>query len=446
MQRVKVAIIGRPNVGKSTLFNKLCGRRLAITHDLPGVTRDLKIHKAKIGKYEFDLIDSAGIDFATNEKITSLANDKSINATEIADVILFVVDGRDILNELDIRVAKQLRKTGKPIALVINKCENDRVVEKNQFYKLGFKDNIFVSAEHNLGFEGIATAIESYGITPADEEVNEHDVIKLAILGKPNAGKSTILNKLIGQEWAIASEIAGTTRDAIAVSHEYEGHKFEVIDTAGLRKKSKIDDDIEKLSTVESINALRRAHVVIFIADATEPFSQQDISILNVAVKEGKPFLMCFNKCDLIEDLPKFREQVSAFICGTLHEVNDPEIIFISALKGKSLNHIFKISLKLTKLHALQISTSKLNRWLEDAVANHAPPESKAGKRIKLKFINQVATKPPTFMIYGNSSSDIPQSYIKYLTNQFAKTFDVSSIPIRIRFKKSDNPFNKKDS
>lgn len=444
MSRIKAAIVGRPNVGKSTLFNKLCGKRLAITHDLPGVTRDLKIHKGRIGKYEFDLIDTAGIDFSTTETIASLANEKSESTTELSDVMLFVVDGRGQLTELDVSISKNLRKSGKPIVLVVNKCEHINAVEKNQFYKLGYKQTVFVSAEHNIGFSDIAASIEALGINPGDEVLDEQNVVKIAILGKPNAGKSTILNKLIGKQWAIASEIAGTTRDAIAITHDFEGQQFEVIDTAGLRRKTKIDDDIEKLSSVESINALRRAHVVIFIADATEPFSQQDMSILSMAVKEGKPFLMCFNKCDLIEDLQKFREQVARFISDTLHDIIEPEIIFISALKSKSINHIFRIAIKLNKLHAIEIPTSKLNRWLAEAVENHAPPESKKGKRIKMKFVNQVAVKPPTFMIYGNSSSDIPQSYIKYLVNNFCSHFELGSIPIRIRFKKSDNPFDKK--
>lgn len=440
---MKVAIIGRPNVGKSTLFNKLCRKRLAITHDLPGVTRDVKTYKAKLRKLEFELWDTAGMDF-DSEELTQKMTDKSYQAMLDSDVVLFMVDGRVGVAPEDKEIARIIRKNGKETILVVNKAETDAPSQNKDFYKLGFKHTIFISSEHSLGFQELEAALsgfEQHETPEVPEEIASH-AIKIAIVGKPNAGKSTLFNKLVGFDRAITSDVAGTTRDAITYKFDFNGTDFELIDTAGLRKKSKVEEaSLEQLSSVESINAIRRSDLLALVIDAQEPLRKQDLSILHVALNEGKPAILVLNKMDLIEDRSAYMKEVNEYIAEKLPDYNGMPVIFISALKNKKFDGIFEASIEQHRKHRLEIPKNALNKWLEYAIERHSPPMSAKKNRIKLKYIRQTGIKPPTFTIFGNSISDLPESYVRYLAHSLRESFDIVGIPIRLKFRKTDNPF-----
>ena len=444
----KIAIIGRPNVGKSTLFNKLCGRRLAITHDLPGVTRDVKINKAKIGKLQFDLLDTAGLDF-TNDELTQKMSDHSLSAAKEADIILFMVDGRAGLVEEDRVFAKLVRKFGKPVVVIVNKAETQTVKSNTDFYKLGFNYLTFISAEHNLGFRELEVEINEILPSlpqPHKEEESQSNAIRVAIIGRPNAGKSTLFNKLAGMERSIVSPIAGTTRDAISHCITFKKELIELIDTAGLRRKSKIDEEVETLSTVESINALRRANLTALVIDGTMPLESQDLTILRVAVKEGKPVILLINKCDLIKDRKLYESDIRRYIDEKLFELQGMFVIFISALKDDDFRKIWGAILKIQSIQSQKIPTNKLNSWLSFATEKHIPPLSKNGRRIRLKYITQTAVRPQTFSVFGNIIEEIPESYSRYLYNDLRNSFNLGGVPIRMKFKKIDNPYEKRKS
>lgn len=441
---MKVAIIGRPNVGKSTLFNKLCRKRLAITHDLPGVTRDVKTYKAKLKKLEFDLWDTAGMDF-TSEELTKKMTDKSHQAMLDSDVVLFMVDGRAGVTPEDKEIARIIRKNGKETILVVNKAETEAPSQNRDFYKLGFKNTIFISAEHSLGFQDLESALTRFKVNEADSIITNEDVnhaIKVAIVGKPNAGKSTLFNKLVGFDRAITSDVAGTTRDAITYKFNFKDIPFELIDTAGLRKKSKVEEaSLEQLSSVESINAIRRSDLLALVIDAQEPLRKQDLSILHVALNEGKPAILILNKMDLIENRSAYMKEVNEYIAEKLPDYNGMPVVFISALKNKKFGGIFESAINQNRKHRLEISKNALNKWLEYATERHSPPMSAKKNRIKLKYIRQTGTKPPTFTIFGNSISDLPESYVRYLSHSLRESFNIIGIPIRLKFRKTDNPF-----
>lgn len=438
----KVAIIGKPNVGKSTLFNKLCGRRLAITHDMPGITRDRKEYHAKIGKFHCVLIDTAGLETKKAELSKAMVA-QTLAATEEADIILFMVDARYGVNEDDRTFAKQIRKLGKPILLIANKCEGKLVPDFNTLYKLGFGEPISVSAEHNLGFKELEAALVNAfkDIETKAVEVESNQSLKIAILGRPNAGKSTLFNKILGYDRVITSDIPGTTRDAINVTLEHEGRMIEIIDTAGLRKKQKVHENVEELSNAESINALRRAHVVALIVDASRALEKQDLSIAHVAVKEGKGVLLVINKWDLVTEKRAFKEEINYLLEKNLFEIQGVDTVYMSAKHDKDVSKLFKIAAKIEKRWSATISTGKLNSWLKGAAEAHIPPLAKNGRRIRIKYMTQTASRPPTFTLFCNIPEDLPDSYSRYLYNSLRQEFGLEGIPIRLKLKKIDNPY-----
>jgi GTP-binding protein len=443
--KLKVAIVGKPNVGKSTLFNKLCGRRLAITHDRPGVTRDSKTNTARLGKLEFELVDTAGLD-KTNDDLTKKMFASCISSASEASIILFMLDGRNGVNDDDKMFADVIRKLNKDVILVVNKAENPKAIEHNQIYKLGFKDVVFISAEHNLGFIDLEESLKVY--SPKSEPKNEDEVssdiarsIKFAIIGRPNVGKSTLFNKLLGFERSIVSEFSGTTRDAISHTVDYIGHSIELIDTAGLRRKTAITDSVEQLSTVESINAIRRSHVVALVIDATCPFEKQDLSILRVAINEGRGVMLIVNKFDLITDRKAYKLDIEEFIAQKLFELKGLPIMYMSALKDNKFGKIWQAIIEIMEVFNKKIATGPLNRCLDRVIEQHIPPLASNGRRIRLKYITQTASRPPTFTIFGNMVSQLPESYIRYLYNSLREAFGLFGVPIRIRCKSGDNPY-----
>lgn len=451
----KVAIIGKPNVGKSTLFNKLCGKRLAITHDRPGVTRDAKVHNAKLGKLEFKAIDTAGLDDSKDE-LTQKMVDSSMSSAKDADVIMFVIDGRHGIQDEDKMLAKSIRKLDRPIILVANKCENPNAIDQNPIYKLGFSNLMFISAEHSIGFRELEQLMrsvftdieEKQAATETPKEV-EHDAVdnnqllRFAIIGRPNVGKSTLFNRLLGFDRSIVSHISGTTRDAINHFVDHKGQKIEIIDTAGLRKKNVIQDQVELLSSVESINALRRAQVTALVIDGTCPLEKQDLSILRVAINEGKPAILIVNKCDLISDIKAYKAEIQEFVDHKLFELKGMQVLYISALKEKKLDFIWDAAIKAMDAATTEINTGALNRWLDAVVEAHIPPLASNGRRIRLKYATQTGTKPPTFTLFGNMVNQLPESYIRYLYNSMRDVFGIYGVPIRIRCKSGDNPYEK---
>jgi GTP-binding protein len=443
---LKIAIIGKPNVGKSTLFNKLCKRRLAITNDLPGVTRDRKEFKATLGKQEFTLIDTAGLEKPKDNLSQSMIT-QTLKAAEEAQIILFMIDARHGIDSDDKDFANQIRKLDKKIILIANKCEGNLSYDEKDLYRLGFGTPIFIAAEHNIGFSELEAAItetsKNLDVTTNIKSEDEDQALKISIIGRPNVGKSTIFNKILGFERVITSEVSGTTRDAISYTIQFEGREIELIDTAGLRKKRKIYETIENLSTVETINALRRSHITMMVIDASQPLERQDLTIANVAIKEGRAVLLVINKSDLIEDRKAFLEELEYLLSKNLTEVLGVEFVFISELKNKNLDKLFKAAFKVEKIWKSKISTNNLNKWLKYTTEIHAPPLSKKGRRIKMKYITQTGEKPPTFTIFCNIPSEIPEAYMKYLRNSLRESFGIFGSPLRLKFRAGENPYNK---
>jgi GTP-binding protein len=449
--KLKVAIIGKPNVGKSTLFNKLCGRRLAITHDRPGVTRDSKISSATLGNLEFDLVDTAGLD-KSNDDLTQKMFASSIASAQEADVIIFMIDGRNGVNSDDRTFADKVRKLSKPVIVVVNKAENPKIIDQNQVYKLGFKDIVFLSAEHKLGFADLEEKLVIYAPKPKarqDEEVLElkrpnGKSINFAIIGRPNAGKSTLFNKLLGFERTIVSDVSGTTRDAISHTVNYKGQDIELIDTAGLRRKASITDSVEQLSTVESINAIRRSHLVALVIDGTCPLEKQDFSILRVAINEGRGVILIINKFDLIKDHKAYKLDIEEYVAEKMFELKGLPIIYTSALKDTKFDRIWLAVTEVMGVFNRKISTGTLNQCLDRAVSMHIPPLASNGRRIRLKYVTQTASRPPTFTIFGNMVSQLPDSYIRYLYNSIREAFSLFGVPIRLKCKSGANPYEGK--
>lgn len=448
---LKVAIIGKPNVGKSTLFNKLCGRRLAITHDRPGVTRDSKISSARLGRLDFEVIDTAGLD-KTNDDLTQKMFASSIYSAQSADLILFMLDGRNGVNSDDRMFADEVRKLSKPVVLIVNKAENPKIIDQNQIYKFGFKEIVFISAEHNLGFSDLEEVLAAYDTPPAELLKDEDGIeimlepeavksVKLAIIGRPNVGKSTLFNKLLGFERTIVSDVSGTTRDAISHTINYQDQPIELIDTAGLRRKAAITDSVEQLSTVESINAIRRSHVVALVIDGTCPLEKQDLSILRVAINEGRGVILIINKFDLIKDHKEYKLDIEEYVAEKLFELKGLPIMYMSALKDKNFNKIWRAVIGVMEVFNKKIPTGALNRCLDHISEAHIAPLASNGRRIRLKYITQTASRPPTFTIFGNMVSQLPESYIRYVYNSIREAFGLFGVPIRVRCKSGANPY-----
>ena len=432
MGKAILAIVGRPNVGKSTLFNTLAGEKISIVEDHPGVTRDRIYADVTWLNHSFSMIDTGGIEMDSKDKMIKHMREQADIAIDTADVILFLVDVRQGLVDADFKVADMLRKSGKPVILVVNKVDNFEkyMPDVYEFYNLGIGDPHPISAASKLGIGDMLDAVlELFDLEKIEEE--EDDRPKIAIVGKPNAGKSSLINNLLGENRVIVSDVAGTTRDAIDTEIVYNGTEYVFIDTAGLRRKSKIKENIERYSIIRTVAAIERSDVVILMIDATEGVSEQDAKIAGIAHDRGRGLIIAVNKWDAIEKDNHTVKEYTKKVRDILSFVPYAEIIFISALTGQRTKKIFDLLETVIENHAMRIQTGVLNEILMEAVALQQPPSDK-GKRLKLFYMTQVSTKPPTFVLFVNKKELMHFSYQRYIENRIRDTFGFMGTPIRI--------------
>ncbi len=431
MKKPTFAIVGRPNVGKSTLFNKLIGERISIVEDTPGVTRDRIYAEGEWLTKKFVLIDTGGIEPQNDDIILEQMRRQAEIAIEMSDAIIFMVDVKAGLTSSDKDVAAMLTKSGKPVVLVCNKVDNigDVPMEFYEFYNLSLDDPIAISSTHGLGTGDLLDKLFSF-VDFEDGEDEEDDAIKVAVIGKPNVGKSSLINKILGENRVIVSNIAGTTRDAIDTPYERDGKKYVFIDTAGMRKRGKIDEAIERYSVVRSLAAIDRCDVVLILIDAQEGVTEQDTKIAGYAHNQGKASIVVVNKWDLVEKETNTMENYRKDVQNGLAYMTYAPIAFVSALTGSRLGKIFDLIEYVSQQHSMRISTGVLNDILNEAITKVQPPSDK-GKRLKIMYITQALTKPPTFILFVNDKELAHFSYIRYIENQIRETFGLEGTPVR---------------
>ena len=465
-----VAIVGRPNVGKSTLFNRLAGRKLALVDDTPGVTRDRRLHPAKLYDLVFDVIDTAGLEVGHADTLQGRMRAQTLRAIEDADVALFIIDAKTGLTPDDTTFADILRKSGKPVVLVANKAEA-RGAEAGLYdaFSLGLGEPVGVSAEHGLGLADLRDALveavgEERALARDDEESEpeggealvgedvddetEEDIppydptkpLRIAIVGRPNAGKSTLINRLIGQDRLLTGPEAGITRDSISVDWQWKGRKIKLFDTAGLRRKARVQEKLEKLSVGDALRAIRFAEVVVIVLDAQIPFEKQDLQIADLIIREGRAPVIAFNKWDMIEDRQQVLADLRERTERLLPQVRGIRAVPISGQTGSGLDKLMAEIVATHEVWNRRISTGRLNRWL-DGVVQHHPPPAVAGRRLKLKYITQIKMRPPAFVLSCSRPEAMPASYLRYLTNSLREDFGLPGVPIRMLTRTSDNPF-----
>lgn len=443
-----IAIVGRTNVGKSTLFNRLCQKKLAIVHDIAGVTRDRKEATAHLYDLTFRLIDTAGL-----EETTALSQamwKQTQMAIEESDIVLMVVDARSERTSLDDKLAKSLRTAHKPIILVANKCEGKtQSTDLVDFYKLGLGDPIPISAEHGLGLADLyQTLLPFFPDTPEEsQEESEEEKsrpLHLAIVGRPNVGKSTLINQLLGKERLLTGPEAGVTRDAITIPWKWQDKDILLTDTAGLRKRGKVDNVLEKISTFDTTNAINFAEVVILVLDANEPMEKQDLIIASTVINEGRALILALNKWDEIENQKKVLRDIKEKMVSSLQQVKGIPIVTISAKTGYGLDPMMREVFNIYKIWNKRVPTHKMNNFLREMTEAHPTPVAKNGRRIPMKYITQVSTRPPTFVIFSSNPDQLPESYLRYLSNGLRDRFGLSGIPIRIHLRKQNNPYANK--
>jgi GTPase len=458
-----VAIVGRPNVGKSTLFNRLSGTRAALVSDLPGLTRDRREGIADLFGTEVRLVDTAGLEEAERGSIADRMRKQSEQAIAAADLVLFVIDARAGITAADSSFARIARHSGKPVVLVANKAEGhkgtDGVLDA---FSLGLGSPIAISAEHGEGIGDLADDIlaalglkaappskkRRSGEAPPDEEKAQEGPervkpIRVAIVGRPNAGKSTLVNALLGEERMITGPEPGLTRDSVSSDFEYKGQLIRLFDTAGLRRKAKITETAEKLSASDAVRAIRFAEVVVLLIDAERPFEHQDLTIGHRVTEEGRALVVAVNKWDLVPEKQKMLRELKITVAESLAQVPDVSLVSISARSESGLDQLMKAIVKTYETWNRRVSTAQLNRWLEQALSRHSPP-AVHGKRIKIRYVTQTSARPPTFVAFCQRADAMPQSYIKYLTNSLRETFDLPGVPIRFSLRKGENPFAKR--
>jgi GTP-binding protein len=469
--RFVVAIVGRPNVGKSTLFNRLVGRKLALVDDTPGVTRDRRMHDARLFDLKFSVIDTAGLEEAGPGALEDRMRRQTEKAISEADLILFMVDVKNGLTPADKTFADVARRSGKPVVLVANKAEA-RGAEAGmaEAWTLGLGEPVPVSAEHGEGMPDLREAIVA-GIgedRAFEEEAENADIqaplvgediedpdtenipayddtkpLRIAVVGRPNAGKSTLINSLVGEDRLLTGPEAGITRDSISVDWQWRGRTMKLFDTAGLRRKSRVQEKLEKLSVADALRAIRFAEVVVIVFDVTIPFEKQDLQIADLIVREGRAPVIAFNKWDLVdnpqETLADLRERTTRL----LPQIRDIRAVPVSAETGRGLDRLMESIVATHKVWNRRVSTGRLNRWLEGVVSRHPPP-AVAGRRLKIKYITQAKTRPPGFVLSCSRPEAMPQSYLRYLTNELRNTFDMPGVPIRIVMRAPENPYAKK--
>tara|TARA_R110002110_G_scaffold284986_1_gene499098 strand:+ start:78082 stop:79449 length:1368 start_codon:yes stop_codon:yes gene_type:complete len=450
-----VVIVGRPNVGKSTLFNRLVGRREALVDDRPGVTRDRREGQGSIADLEFRVVDTAGLEEAFDDSLPARMRRQTEHALDEADVVFMVFDARSGVTPLDEQFSTWLRSRGANVFLVANKCEG-RAGESGvlESYALGLGDPIIISAEHGEGihllFDAIAAAtppVEDERDDDADTEVTpdaDTSVLRLAIVGRPNVGKSTLINAVIGQDRLLTGPEAGITRDAISVEWMFEDQRFALVDTAGMRRKARIDEKLEKMSVGNSLHAIQYAHVVALVLDSEQMLERQDLAIARHVIEEGRAFVIVVNKWDLITDHKAALEILSDRMQVSLPQGAGTPIVTLSATTERGLDKLMPAVLGAYKDWNLRVTTSELNDWLNDTIERHPPPLAANKRPIRLRYATQAKARPPTVVLFGNRPEDLPTSYLRYLENSFRARFKLEGTPIRIHARKSENPYHDK--
>ena len=442
-----VAIVGRPNVGKSTLFNRLVGRRVALVDDRPGVTRDRREGQARLGDLDFTAIDTAGLEESAPESLSGRMRAQTETAIGQADAIFFMIDARVGPTPADRAFAELTRKSGKPTVLIANKMEGTAGESgRLDAYALGLGDPIAISAEHNEGFADLYDALRAAlpertakQLETAAEPSGPHP-IRVAIVGRPNAGKSTLVNRLIGEERMLTAPEAGTTRDAIAVDLDWQGQKFRIHDTAGLRRRGRVDEKLEKLSVADALNAVRFAEVVVVLLDVQNAFEEQDQRIADLVEQEGRAIVIAVNKWDLKEktagEIGKLRVQADE----KLTQMKGVPLVAVSAITGEGLDRLMQAIVGAFEVWNKRVSTSALNRWFEDATSAHPPP-AVSGRRLRLNYITQAKTRPPSFVLFCTRADALPDAYKRYLVNSLRQAFELPGTPIRLTLREKANPF-----
>ena len=466
-----LALIGRPNVGKSTLFNRLAGKKLAIVDDTPGVTRDWREAEGNLFDRSMRVIDTAGLEDSFDDSIHGRMRQQTELALKNVDAALFIIDGRAGITPLDEHFAQVLRKRKMPVILAVNKAENEKRIQSTiaEAYSLGLGEPITISAEHGTGMEELYHALvplmpeegeEDGQLEEASDDFGDIDAIegdedfilqqeeddpekplKLAIVGRPNVGKSTLLNAIVRDQRVMTGPEAGITRDAIAVDWVYKDRAFKLVDTAGIRRKSKVQDTIEKMSVEDSHRAIRLAQIVVLVLDAQTPLEKQDLQIAQHIVEEGRALVLCINKWDLVTDKEKFLEDIDYKLGKSLAQITGVPIVTLSALEGRNIGSVLKRSLEAYEVWNQRVSTGKLNRWLA-GLESRNPAPLVSGRQNRLKYIAQIKTRPPTFALWVSRPDKLPPAYKRYVINALRRDYDLAGTPIRLLVRRSKNPYS----
>jgi GTP-binding protein len=449
-----IAIVGRPNVGKSTLFNRLTARRAALVSGMPGLTRDRREGEALLGGHPVTLIDTAGLEEAAPASIAGRMRAQSEAAIAKADLVLFVLDAREGVVPADAAFAQLARESGRPVVLVANKSEGRAGADGfYEAFRLGLGEPVAISAEHGEGIGELeATLLAALGLEPMfkgkgiDETGGEPEIsarpIRVAIVGRPNSGKSTLVNALLGEERMITGPEPGLTRDAVATDFLWAGRPVRLFDTAGLRRKARISETAEKLSASDTVRAIRFAEVVVLLMDAEHPLEHQDLTIADLVEQEGRAMVVAVNKWDLVTDKQRAQKDLRETLAERLAQVPGVPLVTLSALSGRGLDRLEAAVFQAYERWNRRVSTPDLNRWLAEATDRHTPPAAK-GRRVKLRYMTQAAARPPTFIVFCSRPEALPKAYLRYLANSLRETFDLPGVPIRLKLRKGDNPYAK---
>ncbi len=439
-----VVIVGRPNVGKSTLFNRLVGRRSALVHDQPGVTRDWREGDGQLADLSFRLVDTAGLEEAGGESLAARSQEQTEKALSLADIVLLVIDARAGVTPVDSYFADRLRRFGKTVLLVANKCEgHGGAAGLAEAHALGLGEPIPVSAEHGEGMALLYDAVAPLLDAMAESEDGDADetTLRLAIVGRPNVGKSTLVNALLGHERVLTGPEAGITRDAIAVAWRYDGRKVELVDTAGLRRRARVTNKLEKLAVDDTQRAVRFAQVVALVLDATELMERQDLGIASQVVEEGRALVIVMTKWDLVDQKTQTMSDLHDRLQRSLPQVRGVPVVTLSGLTGQNLGRLMPAVSRAYEVWNKRIPTGPLNTWLAEATANHPPPLTSLKRRLRIRYATQAKTRPPTFFLFVNRPSELPDSYRRYLENGLRSRFGLEGTPLRLSLRKGQNPY-----
>lgn len=442
-----LAIVGRPNVGKSTLFNRLAGKRLALVDDQPGVTRDWREAEAVVEGRPVRILDTAGLEDADADSIEGRMRRRTEQALGQADVAVLLIDARAGLMPLDQHFAEWLRRQGIPTILAANKCEG-RAAQSGllEAFSLGFGEPLAISAEHGEGIGDLYDAIAEL-LPPVDPEAAEEEEfdpgLQLAILGRPNAGKSTLVNRLLGEDRMLTGPEPGLTRDAVASIWSWQGREVRLYDTAGLRRQARVTGRVERMAAGDAKRAMAYAQVVVLLIDATQPLEKQDLTIARQTIEEGRAVVIAANKWDLVKDTKATMQVIRDRLETSLTQVRGVPIVTLSALSGKGVNRLMPKVFDIYDKWQKRVATGVLNRWLEEVTDRHPPPLGKAGRRVRLRYVTQAKARPPTFVFFSNLPDDLPASYTRYLQNSLRDAFDLDGVPLRLQTRKQKNPYAK---